>query len=228
MRSDGERLVRPTAATFGDVALRLHSAREMAELLVVTADLAAEIFACPLVGVATLSRGAALLDVVGTAAGFVRAEAAEPASAWHRTLDAGESLSVDASVGIRDIRALAPGLTEAGVRELAHVPLVPGRGRAVGVLSLYWTGSPADATDLQRFATHVALAMETLWYQHRLQASIETHRVVSSSLGILMERYGIDSREAYDVLSKVSLEHRVKLRDIAVRVIDDQDLLASG
>ncbi|MGW7686313.1 ANTAR domain-containing protein [Kribbella sp. NPDC054772] len=228
MRSDGERVVRPTAATFGDVALRLHSAREMNELLVVTAELAAEIFACSLVGAATLSRGATLLDVAGTAAGFVRDEAAVPTSAWHRTLAASESLSVDVSVGIRDVPALAAGLTEAGVRGLTHVPLVPGRGRAVGVLSLYWTGTAADQVDLQRFATHVALAMETLWYQHRLQASIESHRVVSSSLGILMERYGIDSREAYDVLSQVSLEHKVKLRDIAGRVIDDQDLLAPG
>ena len=113
-------------------------------------------------------------------------------------------------------------------RELTHVPLVPGRGRAVGVLSLYWTGPVADQADLQRFSTHVALAVETLWYQQRLQASIEVHRVVSSSLGVLMERYGIDSVEAYDVLSRVSLEHKVKLRDIAVRVIDDHDTLAQG
>ena len=212
LRTDDEQIVRRKAAELADVALRLQSARDTTDLLTVTAELAATFFACPLVGVATLGRDAALLDVAGPAADLLRDDAATPAGAFRRSLEVAEPVSAD----VRD------------ARRVTHVPLIPGRGRAVGVLSLYWPGTVTDLTYVRPFSTHVAVAMESLWYQHRLHASIETHRLVSSSLGVLMERYGIDSREAYEVLSGISLEYNVKLPEIARRVIEDRDLPVSG
>ncbi|MET9315104.1 ANTAR domain-containing protein [Kribbella sp. NPDC003505] len=213
MRTDDEQLARRKAAELADVALRLQSARDTTDLLTVTAELAAAFFGCPSVGVGTLGRDAALLDVAGPAADLLRDDAAAPAGALRRSLEAGEPVSAD-------VRSDA-------ARRVTHVPLIPGRGRAVGVLSLYWPGTVTDLTYVSPFSTHVAVAMESLWYQHRLHASIETHRLVSSSLGVLMERYGIDSREAYEVLSGISLEYNVKLPEIARRVIEDRDLPVS-
>ena len=212
LRTDDEQIVRRKAAELADVALRLQSARDTTDLLTVTAELAGAFFACPLVGVATLGRDAALLDAAGPAADLLRDDASAPAGALRRSLQAGEPLSDGG---------------QSGGRRVTHVPLIPGRGRAVGVLSLYWPGTATDLTYVRPFSTHVAVAMESLWYQHRLHASIETHRLVSSSLGVLMERYGIDSREAYEVLSGISLEYDVKLPEIARRVIEDRDLPVS-
>ncbi|MET9268551.1 ANTAR domain-containing protein [Kribbella sp. NPDC003557] len=212
MRTDDEQSVRRKAAELADAALRLQSAMDTTDLLTVTAELAAAFFACPLVGVAALGRDAALLDVAGPAADLVRDEASVPTSALRRSLEAGEPLSAGG---------------QGGERRVTHVPLIPGRGRAFGMLSLYWPGAAPDLTYVGPFSTHVAVAMESLWYQHRLHASIEAHRVVSSSLGMLMERYGIDSREAYEVLSGISLEYNVTLPEIARRVIEDRDLPVS-
>lgn len=205
--------MRRKAADLADVAMRLQSTRDTTDLLTVTAELAATFFACPLVGVAALGRDAALLEVAGPAADLVRHDASAPAGALRRALEAGEPVSTD-------------GPSDA--RRVTHVPLVPGRGRAFGVLSLYWPGATPDLTYVGPFSTHVAVAMESLWYQHRLHASIEAHRLVSSSLGMLMERYGIDSREAYEVLSGISLEYNVTLPEIARRVIEERDLPVSG
>ncbi|MGZ0148189.1 ANTAR domain-containing protein [Kribbella sp. WER1] len=209
MRRDEQ--ARGRAAELGQVALQLHAAEQLPDLLAVTAGVAAGFFGCPRVGVASLGPRAVLLDVAGPAAELVRTEVADPASAWRRSVEANEAMTTGAEAG---------GTT--------HVPLVPGRGRAVGVLSLYWSREIADPAYLGPFCTHVAVAMESLWYQTRLQTSMDAHRLVSSSLGILMERYGIDSRQAYDVLSDVSLQHKVRLREIARRVVDDRDLLASN
>jgi hypothetical protein len=223
LRTDEQRTARHKAAELADVAMRLQSARETPELLAITAELASAFFACPLTGVASLGRKNTLLDVDGPAAELVRDEASVPTSTWSRSLATNEPLTDSVPTGTSASR-----LVEAGVNGVTHAPLIPGRGRAVGVLSLYWSGTPADLTYLGPFSTHVAVAMESLWYQSRLNVSMEAHRVVSSSIGILMERYGIDSRAAYDVLSGVSLEHNVTLREIARRVIDDRELPASG
>jgi hypothetical protein len=215
LQTHEQQIARQKAAELADVAMRLQSARETPDLLVITAELASAFFACPLVAVASLGRKTALLDVAGPAAELVRDEAAVPTSPWCRSLAGNEPLTVPTAS--RPVEAC-----------VTHAPLIPGRGRAVGVLSLYWSGAPADLTYLGAFSTHVAVAMESLWYQTRLHLSMETHRLESSSLGMLMERYGIDSGEAYDVLSGVSLEHNVKLREIARRVIDERELPASG
>jgi hypothetical protein len=193
------------AAELADVALRLQTARNTSDLLTVSAELAATFFACPQVAVTALGRNAIVLDVAGPAADLVRAEVTATDGAWHR-----------ATAGAGPVRGDA----------VTHVPLIPGRGRAVGVLSLY-DGS-VDLTYVRAFATHVAVALESLRYQDKLRRSMDAHRVVSSSLGMLMERYNIDAREAYDVLSGISLEHNVKLPEIARRVIDDRDLPAAG
>ncbi|MEU8224015.1 ANTAR domain-containing protein [Kribbella sp. NPDC048915] len=212
MRSDDKQGVHREAAELAEVAVRLQTARDTGDLLTVSAELAQTFFACPFAGVATLGRASTLLDVAGPAAELIRGEAAVPDSAWHQAL-AGNEPTVAGHPGSPD-------------GQVTHVPLIPGRGRAVGVLSLY--GAGAKLTYGRAFATHVAVAMESLRYQDKLHRSMDAHRVVSSSLGMLMERYNIDAREAYDVLSGISLEHNVKLPEIARRVIEDRNLPVTG
>ena len=53
-----------------------------------------------------------------------------------------------------------------------------------------------------------------------LERAVESHRLVGQAMGILIERHRIVSEEAFHMLRRASQDHNVKLREVAMRVIE--------
>jgi AmiR/NasT family two-component response regulator len=55
--------------------------------------------------------------------------------------------------------------------------------------------------------------------QSNLEQAIESHRMIGQAVGILVERHRVMPAQAFDRLRVASQNRNLKLRDLAVRVI---------
>ena len=56
--------------------------------------------------------------------------------------------------------------------------------------------------------------------QANLEVAMESHRTVGQAVGILVERHRLLPSQAFDRLRKASQNRNLKLREVAVRVIE--------
>jgi GAF domain-containing protein len=96
--------------------------------------------------------------------------------------------------------------------------------RTVGALNLYAT-EPRDFDDddvatALLFAQHASAALALSLHHEQLEAAVEARHHIGLAQGILMERYGLDSDAAFEVLRRCSRDTNRKLRDVATEVID--------
>jgi transcriptional regulator with GAF, ATPase, and Fis domain len=117
----------------------------------------------------------------------------------------------------------AAAAVEAGVRSLLTCEVVVGRG-ARGALTVYASapdafGEVAELV-LPMFAARVALAVSYADKMDNLRRAIDTRQVIGQACGILMERRRITSEQAFADLVAVSQRHHLKLRELAVRVVE--------
>ena len=54
--------------------------------------------------------------------------------------------------------------------------------------------------------------------------AVDARRLVGQAMGILMERYDLDSDRAFEVLKRYSQDNNRKLRDVALELIDTRKL----
>jgi GAF domain-containing protein len=115
----------------------------------------------------------------------------------------------------------------ADIRSVVHLPLLIG-GRPTGVLSLYSDASQAfDADDLavaHILARHASVAIANARHEATLAQAIDARKLVGQAMGILMERYDLDSDRAFEVLKRYSQQTNRKLRDVAQELIDTRRL----
>lgn len=64
----------------------------------------------------------------------------------------------------------------------------------------------------------VALAEENA----NLQRALDTRIVIEQAKGVLMERFDVDVHEAFRVLRLAARNNRVRLRDLATRVVESR------
>ncbi|HEX2031478.1 MAG TPA: response regulator [Actinomycetota bacterium] len=77
---------------------------------------------------------------------------------------------------------------------------------------------PAIELAVARFQESVALEREVADLTERL----ETRRLVDRARGILMDRYGMREADAFRFLQKTAMDRRLKLREVARRVVDGE------
>ena len=77
---------------------------------------------------------------------------------------------------------------------------------------------PAIELAVVRFQETVALEREVADLTERL----ETRRLVDRARGILMDRYGMKEADAFRFLQKTAMDRRLKLREVARRVVDGE------
>jgi GAF domain-containing protein len=111
----------------------------------------------------------------------------------------------------------------------------------IGILSglsfkLYTTSRTAGALNLFSFkprafsgedetigvvlASHAAAAILASRQGEELQSALSTRDRIGQAKGIIMERYGVDEVQAFEMLRKLSQDSNTRLADIAQRVID--------
>lgn len=91
---------------------------------------------------------------------------------------------------------------------------------------------PVNEADLSP-AINIALArfreLQTLRNQvHELEESLEARKLIERAKGILMQRLGLSERDAYERLRQRARDKRAKMKDIALAIIEAEELLGSS
>jgi AmiR/NasT family two-component response regulator len=77
------------------------------------------------------------------------------------------------------------------------------------------------------FAAHAAVALEAAQTEAHLRSGLVTRTVIGQAEGILMERLKITADQAFGVLSRLSQESNVKLRDLARNLVETGEIPSS-
>jgi transcriptional regulator with GAF, ATPase, and Fis domain len=105
-----------------------------------------------------------------------------------------------------------------GVNSVISFKLYDGR-ETIGALNLYGRKPHAFDSDAEEvgalLAAHAAVVMTASRKQENLSIALETRDVIGQAKGILMERYKLDDREAFNALIAVSQHTHRKLRVVA-------------
>jgi GAF domain-containing protein len=118
-------------------------------------------------------------------------------------------------------------VTAAKIRSVLHVPMKAG-DKVIGVLSLYTLHPDAFSADDEAvahiLARHASVAVATARQEANLAQAVDARKLVGQAMGILMERFDLDSNQAFAVLRRYSQDTNTKLRDVAQQLIDTRKL----
>jgi GAF domain-containing protein len=107
---------------------------------------------------------------------------------------------------------------EEGIRSMLAVQLFVADD-SLGAINIYATRPNAftehDETIGMLLATHAAIAMKSSTTASNLRIALDSRDIVGQAKGILMERYKLNSLQAFDLLVVASQRTHVKLRDVA-------------
>lgn len=123
-----------------------------------------------------------------------------------------------------------------GCGSVLSFPL-PGRARVSGALNVYIHPSPVpDERTLERFvrlADYAVVAVSNAYLYEtaleragNLERALDSRAVIDQAKGVLMERFKLSAEQAFQVLTRVSMESNVKVRDLAERFVRTGELRA--
>lgn len=142
---------------------------------------------------------------------------------WHGSTLASQDLRVEARWP-----RWTPAAAELGIAALLAAELVDTDGRRLGALNLYWREPVVFTSDdlayVAIFATHAAIALVASLEETHLNTALDTRKVIGQAQGILMERHGLSTEQAFEVLRRYSQDHNLKLRDVARRLVETRRL----
>jgi hypothetical protein len=93
-----------------------------------------------------------------------------------------------------------------------------------GALNLFGSqprrhGAEAEAIGAM-LATHAANALIAADRQQQFESALSTRDVIGQAKGVLMERFGVDAIQAFDLLTKLSQNSNTPVRQIAVQIVE--------
>lgn len=135
-----------------------------------------------------------------------------------------ENASVRSPDVANDIRwpQYGPRVAEIGIRAQWAFTLYT-HARARAALNLYARESHAFASSQQiveLFSSQVSIALGYASELTSLHHALDTRKVIGQAVGIVMERYGVGEDRAFAFLIRVSQTGNVKLRDVALEVVN--------
>lgn len=93
----------------------------------------------------------------------------------------------------------------------------------LGALNLYGTATSAfsdeDVHDGLALAAHVAVALAAAQEVEHLEKAISGRTVIGQATGILMERFDLSADRAFAVLSRLSQQKNVKIRQLSEQIV---------
>jgi len=218
------------ADVFARLALELHEEPSVEETVEAVLQFALQAVKCTHAGVALSHRGGRLETVA------VTHPVVEQSDQLQLECDEGPSLDVIAerdtilvtdTIGELRYPDWAPKVAALGLRSVLSVRLAT-TGSTLGVLQLFNTEPYAFETDddavAHILARHASVALANARQEASLWQAIDARKLVGQAQGILMERFGIDSDQAFAVLRRYSQDNNIKLRDVAQRLIDTRRL----
>jgi GAF domain-containing protein len=122
-------------------------------------------------------------------------------------------------------------VTALGVLSVLAAELTGNQNRRIGSINVYWTQRRTFTADdiafINIFARHAALALAESLHQAGLSMALDSRKRIGQAQGILMERYGLDEDQAFEVLRRYSQDHNIKLRYVAEHLISARELPTS-
>jgi len=96
-----------------------------------------------------------------------------------------------------------------------------------GGLNLYSTSSdtidPETEDFAEFFASHAAQALGRVRVMEKMDRALHSSRTIGMAMGIVMERYQLDSDRAFVYLSRLASTSETKLREVAVQLVGESD-----
>lgn len=144
-------------------------------------------------------------------------------AAWNDHMLKAESLATDPRWPDWGPKAASLGIESVLAVELSTVDR-----RTVGALNLYWSSrrefTDDDVAFAQIFGRHAALALSASITNENLHVALDSRKRIGIAQGILMERYGLGTEQAFHVLRRFSQDQNRKLREIADELIATREL----
>jgi GAF domain-containing protein len=213
-----------TADRFAELAVELHESDGVVETVEAVLSFAVDAVGCTHAGLAVLNRGrleiAAVTDpAIEEICRFQIDDCAGP------LITAGlERRTVRVPDTERESRwpRWSETITAMGLHTVMHVPLTIA-SKTVGVLSLYSTKIDAfdddDEAVAHILARHAAVAVATARQEESLVEAVDARKLIGQAMGILMERFAVDSDQAFAILRRYSQDYNIKLRAVAEQLI---------
>lgn len=121
-----------------------------------------------------------------------------------------------------------------GCRSVLSFPL-PGRNRVEAALNVYSSATAVpDRRTLELLATladYAVVAVSNAYLYEtaveragHLERALDSRAVIDQAKGILMERFRLSADQAFQVLTRVSMESNVKVRELAERFVRTREL----
>jgi hypothetical protein len=87
-----------------------------------------------------------------------------------------------------------------------------------------WRSSDTIDTETRQlaelFAAQVATALKHVMLEATLSTALQSRTMIGTTVGIVMERYGVDNERAFAYLARVSQHSNIKLKDVAREVVE--------
>lgn len=119
--------------------------------------------------------------------------------------------------------ALAETATASGVRSIAAVPMFT-KERTLGVLTLYSVTESAfddeDLTVASAVAAHAAIALQGVQKEAQFRSGLASRDIIGQAKGMLMERFEVDSVQAFEMLSRLSQDNNRPLHLLAADIVE--------
>jgi GAF domain-containing protein len=121
----------------------------------------------------------------------------------------------------------APAAVEHGVKSQLAIRLYLEQEGTLGGINFYSTTSssvdPQAESIAELFATHAAIALGNAREKQTLNDALVTRQVIGQAIGIVMERYQINSERAFEFLVRASSVSNLKLRDVAQELVNQRN-----
>lgn len=93
----------------------------------------------------------------------------------------------------------------------------------LGALNMYATSPDAisdeDKAEAVAIAAHIAVAVAAAQNLEHYETALDSRTIIAQACGLVMERFTIDSTQAFALLTRLSSTQNVKLRDLAAELI---------
>ncbi|MCL3819324.1 GAF and ANTAR domain-containing protein [Aeromicrobium wangtongii] len=120
-------------------------------------------------------------------------------------------------------------VAQLGVKSILSAEL-RGLGPRIGALNLYSSAPNAFSTEDADLASiladqSAAVMGAAATREHGLRQALETRTLIGQAQGLIMERFGLDADHAFSVLRRFSQESDLRLREVALMLVSDRELL---
>jgi len=133
---------------------------------------------------------------------------------------------VDAATELRWPR-WSRAVVELGYRSVVSVPLAT-KDRCYGSLNVYAERPDAfdddDVAVTTILARHASVALTSSRDVEGLRRAVDARKLIGMAMGLVMERYGVEPDQAFEVLRRYSQDRNVKLREVARGIVEDRTL----